>query len=150
MDKFCKTCAILNPNALQCQLFGHPVDPEKDFCSKHTTELIQCEICKGGLPANNAIIDMTNETPRTVCLQCFQLLGTCHFCKHGQECSFETDPSPLPKMVQKQIRQGNATLVTTVRNPERIEQTCKKNCPCFDSENECLRQFNTCGKCESI
>lgn len=150
MDKFCKTCAILNPNTLQCQLFGHPVDPEKDFCSKHTTELIQCEICKSGLPTDNAIIDMTNEIPRTVCLRCFQLLGTCHFCKHGNFCSFETGPSPLPKFITKQIRQGNAVITTQIKNPDRIRQTCQNGCPCFDSENECMKQFNTCGKCENV
>ena len=65
-------------------------------------------------------------------------------------CSFENDPSPLPKIVQKQVRQGNMTAITQVRNPERIEITCKKDCPCYDPEFECLRQFGTCGKCENI
>ena len=151
MKKFCETCGILNPRLLKCQLFGHQVNPNADFCSKHTTKLMTCEVCGGSMPRANAIIEVRNgESIRILCERCSSAMGTCQMCKHGSQCSFETDPSPLPKVVEKVFRQGQVTTVMQIRNPERIEITCKKNCPCYDPENECLKQFNTCGKCENI
>jgi hypothetical protein len=128
------------------------VNPNTDFCSKHTTELMTCEVCGGGMPRANAIIEVRNEKSiRILCERCSSAMDTCQMCKHGSQCFFETDPSPLPKVVEKVFRQGPMTTVTQIRNPERIEYCCKeKKCPCYDPENECLKQFNTCGKCENI
>ena len=149
--KYCRTCAILDPKLQKCRMFGHQVEPAVDFCSKHTTELVTCELCGGQIPKNQSIISVVKDKPnRLVCERCSQLYGTCHLCKNSALCSFENDPSPLPKIIQKQVRQGNMTAITQVRNPERIEITCKKGCPCYDSEFECLRQFGTCGKCDNI
>ena len=149
--KYCRTCAILDPKLQKCRMFGHEVNPAVDFCSKHTTELVICELCDGQIPKNQSIISVTKGKPnRLVCERCSQLYGTCQLCKNSAFCSFETDPSPLPKIVQKQVRQGNMTAITQVRNPERVEITCKKNCLCYDAEFECLRQFGTCGKCDNI
>ena len=151
MEKYCRTCAILDPKLQKCRMFGHEVNPAVDFCSKHTTELVTCELCGGQIPKNQSIISVVQGKPnRLVCERCSQLYGTCHLCKNSAFCSFETDPSPLPKVIQKQVRQGNMTAITQVRNPERVEITCKKNCPCYDAEFECLRQFGTCGKCDNI
>lgn len=151
MKKFCETCAILNPKLLKCQLFGHQVNPKEDYCSKHTESLLTCGFCGGAMDKEHSILQFKNDTyVRTVCERCNSLTGTCQLCKHGGKCLFETDPSPLPKVVEKVFRQGPMTTVTQIRNPERIEITCKKGCPCYDPENECLKQFNTCGKCEDI
>lgn len=151
MEKLCKTCAILDSKLQKCRMFGHQVEPAIDFCSKHTTELITCELCGGQIPKAQSIIYVNKGKPnRLICERCSQLHGTCHFCKNSAICSFETDPSSLPKMIQKQVRQGNMIAMTQIRNPERIEITCKKGCPCYDPELECLRQFGTCGKCENI
>lgn len=151
MKKFCETCANLNPKLLKCQFFGHRVGPKKDYCSKHTNSFLTCELCGGTMAKEQSILQFKNNNyVRTVCERCNSLSGTCQMCKHGNQCSFETDPSPLPKVVEEVFRQGPMTTVTQIRNPERIEITCKKNCPCYDPENECLKQFNTCGKCEEI
>ena len=150
MDKFCKTCAILASNAPVCQLKGIQVDPEVDYCSKYTTLLEKCEICGNGIISNNVIIDMTNKTPHIICGNCLHVLNSCRGCVHSQSCAFETDPSSLPKFVTKEIRQGNSVIVTQIRNPDRIEITCKKICPCFDPENECMRQNGSCGRHEDI
>ena len=151
MEKLCKTCAILDPKLQKCRMFGHQVEPAIDFCSQHTTELITCELCGGQIPKAQSIIFVEKGKPnRLICERCSKLHGTCHLCKNSAFCSFENDPSPLPKIVQKQVRQGNMIAMTQVQNPERIEITCKKGCPCYDPELECLRQFGTCGKCENI
>lgn len=151
MEKFCRTCAILDPKLQKCRMFGHDVNPATDFCSKHDTELLTCELCGNLMPRKNAILCVRKGAPnRLLCEACMSRLGTCQTCKSGNICSFETDPSPLPKVIQKQVRQGNMTAITQVRNPERIEITCKKGCPCYDPELECLKQFGTCGKCEDI
>jgi hypothetical protein len=149
--KYCRTCAILDPKLQKCRMFGHQVEPAIDFCSKHTTELVTCELCGGQIPKRQSIISVTKgKVNRLVCERCSQLYGTCQLCKNNISCSFETDPSPLPKVIQKQIRQGNMITMTQVRNPERIEITCKKGCPCYDSEGDCARQFGVCERCDNI
>jgi hypothetical protein len=50
--------------------------------------------------------------------------------------------------VQQTIRNGPMTQIIQIRNPELVSKTCKAGCPCFDSENECMRQFNYCKKKE--
>ena len=62
-------------------------------------------------------------------------------------CDFEENPIALPKQIQQQIRQGNSIISTVVVNPERIRETCEKNCKCFSKEFGCLRQnCQTCGE----
>ena len=153
MNKTCKTCGILNPKLLKCQLFGHQVNPNIDFCSKHTTEVMTCEVCGMDMPKTNTIIEVRNgESIRILCERCLNAIGTCKMCKHGSQCLFETDPSPLPKVVEKIFRQGLMTTVTQIKNPERIDYCCKeKKCPCFSEEyNDCMENYNCCEKCEDI
>lgn len=80
-----------------------------------------------------------------MCGNCFSMAGTCGLCENGTLCDFETNPSPLPKQVQKVIRQGNAIIQTVVKNPERIRETCLKNCPCCDPNFGCFKENGTCG-----
>ena len=149
MKKFCETCGLLDPKLQKCRLFGHQVEPTADFCSRHGTPIISCGLCGSMLLASQAVVNTKGADDITlICRQCSSLYGTCALCKHGNSCSFETDPSPLPKVVQRKIQQGNATMVTQIKNPERIEITCKQNCPCYDQELECLKQYNNCGKYE--
>jgi hypothetical protein len=85
-----------------------------------------------------------------LCESCAEQLTSCHFCKNGNECDFETNPSTLPKMVQKRIQQGPMISVTTVKNPSRVDITCKAGCPCYDPDFECMKQFNFCDKITHI
>ena len=103
----------------------------------------KCEIC--GVELQIEIIDITDEIPHFICLNCAKQRHSCNFCTHGVGCSFEEDPSPLPKLIVKTMQKDNMTMQAKISNPERIEITCKKDCFCFEPEFGCLRQFNTCG-----
>lgn len=151
MIKYCKTCALANPKLLKCRQFGHHINLDEDFCSKHCSEIPVCAICGQEMLIENSILDFKNgDHIRTICWKCSELLSSCTLCKHGQKCAFDDDPSPIPKLIQKQVRQGPMISVTQVMNPERVAITCAKGCICYDPENGCLRQYNTCGKCDSI
>lgn len=77
------------------------------------------------------------------CANCNQYLYTCATCLNGNICEFETNPSPSPKMIQNQIRQGNMIIQTVVKNPERIAQFCSADCLCWNAQD------NDCGKTNS-
>lgn len=151
MIKYCKSCALANLKLLKCRRFGHNIHPDEDFCSKHCNEIPVCAICGQEMLKENSILDFKNgDHVRVICQKCNELLNTCTLCQHGQKCAFDDDPSPIPKLIQKQVRQGPMISVTQVMNPERVAITCTKGCICYDPENGCLRQYNTCGKCDSI
>lgn len=139
--KTCETCACHSNS--QCALFQCAVQPKTDGCPKHTPILAQCSICKNSILPKDAIIE--NESSQLLCTRCVQLLNTCACCAFGQNCIFETDPSPIPKVVQKEVRNGNMVYITQVRNPARIEATCAK-CSCYDPEAGCKRELNFCDK----
>ena len=148
MIKYCRTCRILDPRQNVCQLSRQPVDPNKDYCTKHQEDIYQCERCHQAtlMPFFTRHGDLWH----VYCGDCIQLLNTCAFCKGIEKCDFETNPSSLPKLVQKQVRQGNMVSITTVKNPERIRQTCENGCNCFSAENGCMRDFNYCERMEYI
>ena len=94
----------------------------------------------GSVTVYYSIDDEAATVDAVICPNCNKLLGTCRTCQNGNLCTFETDPSPLPKIVQKQIRQGNMTAVTQVMNPERVAITCQKGCPCYSPDFSCSKQ----------
>lgn len=147
MINYCRTCALCDPSQSVCRLFHHKIDIDQDFCSRHTKSLIQCEIC--GAPMLEPFIDLSIEGEyHVICGNCASSRSSCSFCKKNTLCSFENDPSPLPKVITKTMQQGNSYIQTQIRNPERVRETCEKNCFCFDAENGCLRQNNWCNKQE--
>ena len=109
---------------------------------------IQCETC--GRPTEQQVLCPDGDNWHILCPNCASQLNSCAFCKKVNVCTFETDPSPLPKMVQKQIRQGPMISVTTEMNPERIRQTCEKGCDCFDANFGCMRQFHYCERIDHV
>ena len=46
------------------------------------------------------------------------------------------------------FQKGPMQTVTEVMNPERIRETCEKNCHCFDTEFGCGKQLGFCTKQE--
>lgn len=140
-DKTCGQCALYRQGA--CLMHQEPRNAEKDYCSKFTEKLYQCEIC--GNPILTPILLEVKEAYKIVCGNCYGNIGTCHLCTEGSKCEFETNPSPLPKQVMKTIRQGNSVMQTTIRNPERERQFCHEGCKCFNAEGYCNKQFNHCG-----
>ncbi len=151
MAIFNKSCGDCGFRATQgadtvCSILHIKVDPVSDCCPKYIfqEQMRYCEIC--GQPLlEPGIVDLINGKPHLICSNCGSQMGTCKTCKEVSKCDFETNPSPIEKAIQKQVRQGNMIMMTTVKNPKRIEETCKKNCKCYDPKNECLRQtIQTC------
>lgn len=140
MIKYCKTCGLRHPRESICLLTKRKIDPTKDFCSEHRLTIHKCSIC--GNITLSPIIDEVTE--RIFCQNCLSITGTCAFCLNSSTCAFETDPSPLPKYIQKQIRRGNMVSVETVKNPERTEKFCTASCKCFDANLGCSRENKYC------
>ena len=111
--------------------------------------MYQCEKC--GKPFNERPFYIPEgDNWHIFCSNCGQLNNSCHFCRHRDTCSFETDPSTLPKMVQQRIQQGPMISLQTVKNPSRIEITCKKGCLCYDPNYGCMKDFNYCNNLSHI
>ena len=110
--------------------------------------IMQCETC--GRPTEHQFLCPDGDSWHILCGNCVSQLNTCTFCKKVNICAFETDPSPVPKMVQQQIRQGPMISVTTVKNPERVKITCEKGCNCFNAEFGCMRQFHYCERMDHV
>ena len=142
MSTTCKTCALRRPQDSLCLLNNRKVHPENDFCSKHQQELSTCSIC--GQPMIDFVIEINEDQVRFVCINCHSLSNTCTRCRNKSSCAFETDPSPIPKVVEKTIKQGPMISVTKVKNPSRIDITCREKCSCFDPSFGCLKENNTC------
>ena len=104
-----------------------------------------CAICGKATPTRSMVI--CPEDTISICPSCAESLSTCYTCVKAAYCDFESNPSTLPKIVQRTIQQGNMKTVIQVKNPERIVITCQQNCACFDPEFGCAREFpgHTCG-----
>ena len=148
VNKFCSTCQIRDPRQNVCQLTGQIIDPEKDFCSKHRKILDRCDACGNGTLESYLVQD--GENWKLLCGNCQAQLNTCAFCRSSEKCEFETNPLELPKMVQKQIRQGSQIMITTIKNPDRVAETCQVLCDCFNPDFGCMRQFHYCEKMRHI
>ena len=103
-----------------------------------------CEVCGQVHPHNIYLCELN----MLICPDCAAQRYKCPTCETARLCDFETNPSSIPKIIQKQIRQGNMISVVTTKNPERIEITCKKNCPCFNHEKQCCNK-ELYGECDN-
>jgi hypothetical protein len=142
MSKTCGTCALQKQNGGICPLFGEHFEDHLAACPKHQEELKLCDVC--GAITLDPILNLDDN--KYWCSQCQTQKYHCVTCNRGKECVFQTDPSPIPKIINKEIRQGNMIAVTQIPNPERVEKTCKINCACFDAKLGCLKQNNYCEK----
>ena len=146
----CKNCAYRTLNPQTCPVIGFPYETDKSkVCPYWTNELPQCDVC-GQLDPNYFIRETSEGTYIRICKTCQSKSGTCGGCLKSTVCDFETNPSPIPKAVEKRIQQGNQIMITQVMNPLRIDETCRKNCECFSEENGCLRKYNNCDKYERV
>lgn len=145
LRKMCGSCAVLDPNAQTCRLTRVKKNPNSDFCSDYTDRLEKCGLCGAIMLPKDAIITYnSNDEVRLICQKCVDLISTCQVCANAANCSFETDPSALPKVVMKTVRQGNMVAQTQARNPDREAITCKVGCKCYDSELGCRREYSYC------
>lgn len=100
-----------------------------------------CEVC--GQPAQDIVY--LNELNMIICGRCNAHRYKCLTCESARLCDFETNPIPIPKMVQRKISRGNLTSIVTIKNPARIEKTCAANCPCFNKkEGICNKEQGYC------
>lgn len=143
-NKTCATCALRVNEDQNCGLTGMPVADE-DFCSKYQKELILCEIC-GGIIINTSIIVPDDDKFHLVCGKCATDLTGCSTCEQRHYCDFETNPVQIPKTVRRVFQKGPMQAVAEVANPDRIRETCEKNCHCFDAEFGCQKQIGFCTK----
>lgn len=120
----------------------------EEYCTYPADSKIEtCDICGNKLLKEEAVY----EDGKIICRGCSNRSSSCYRCVHGAECSFQTDPSPLPLQIQQTIRQGNVIMQTLVKNPERIRQTCQNGCPCWSEEFECCKEnYQTCGNYKDV
>lgn len=145
--KTCFNCGWRDYNPQQCPLIGyHYKEDAKPCCPYWKAEVPKCSRCGQPDPAPY-IISNSDGSCKTLCQKCNSKLDTCGMCSKSSTCDYETNPSPLPKAVQKTIQEGNQIAVITVKNDARIEETCAKNCECFDKENKICRRED--GYCEN-
>ena len=138
----CNNCGYADWNTAKCRLLGIHIEPKDGLtCTRWKQELDICSICGKVIDSNPYLIS-NNDSWNMVCAECIKQLNTCRNCQNLQSCDFETNPSPIPKAVEKRFQQGNQIMVTTVKNDERINETCAKNCECFDHETRtCYREY---------
>lgn len=148
--KYCRTCALADPETLVCQLTGRTIDLDADFCSQHTTpdQLGTCAYC-GQLFFGPAILERLEDGSFIeLCHSCQNKFGTCQMCADFKRCKL-TDESYMPRipvMVIKTIQQGHMAARVQVVNPDRIDAICKAECKCWDGEGCARRDFGTCAK----
>ena len=137
----CGTCIFRHKEFGKCTYLQQSVAEDQDACAGYASEedKITCEICGRQTLRRNVVI-FNEERVHLVCGDCAEKNGTCQTCLERKTCPFETDPSPLPKVVQKRIQQGPMVQIMQIKNPERVNITCRAGCPCWDEENF------TCGK----
>lgn len=142
----CDTCAY---KALQnggCPVF-HADMSGKDGCPYHSTEAHICGIC-GSVIFGKAILEEDEGRWHKLCGSCLSA-PDCQICGN-QYCAFQQDQScHEPPFVMREMRQGNMMIQQQIRNPKRVEATCRQGCPCFnedglDDGTFCSRQ-NGCG-----
>lgn len=146
-QRTCKECVYFDD--MHCKISGQPAISHNVACASFSNQRYECNICHRQIHHTEAIYD--SKSNKIVCPDCCNRLSTCDNCHNGPICLFETDPSPLPKQIQKQIRQGNMIGQTIIKNPGRIRETCMKGCPCWDTETEsCNKQLRYCANIQEV
>ena len=146
-QRTCKECAYFDD--MRCKISGRPAISHNVACASFSSQRYECDICHRQIHHTEVIYD--SKSNKIICSDCGNRLSTCDNCHNGSICLFETDPSPLPKQIQKQIRQGNMFGQTIIKNPDRIDITCKKNCPCWNTETEsCNKQLRYCANIQEV
>lgn len=146
-QRTCKECAYFDD--MRCKISGQPAISHNVACASFSSQRYECDICHRQIHHTEVIYD--SKSNKIICSDCGNRLSTCDNCHNGNICLFETDPSPLPKQIQKQIRQGNMFGQTIIKNPERVRETCEKGCPCWNTETEsCNKQLRYCANIQEV
>lgn len=143
MSLTCNTCALITKDGYHCSRTSELIKPFEDSCSHHVRTVTLCDIC-GAPIIRHKYIEVINDKLYVFCATCSNKMFTCSLCDKAQECSFQTDPSPIPQTVVKQFRQGNMIMQGEVANPDRIAITCAQ-CDCWIDE-QCQKENRRCEK----
>lgn len=150
-DKTCWKCALFSKEHHGCLRTKTPT-LSTDSCSRWVSELPICDICgQMFIPPAIFVMEEDSDSIVVLCHNCDKGRGKCPTCKCSDYCDFkENTECTLPTMIQQTMRQGNMVISRTVPNMARVEETCKKNCKCYDPELNCCSRgnFGTCGKYE--
>lgn len=147
----CGQCALKSPDGQHCRLHNLPIRNPEDSCPDGTKRVEKCDLCGAEILPRAIIVDMgLDHKTHIICSTCSQNYYSCSHCGQSLTCSFESSSIDLPKQVQQQIKTAQGYIVTNIKNPERVRQTCEKGCKCFDKEFGCLRQSNYCDNFEIV
>lgn len=147
-QRLCGECVLRGGEDREfCTILQCKITPETHACAAFigADQIDTCAICGKATPTRHLVI--CPEDNISICPSCAENLGTCYTCVKAAYCDFESNPSTLPKIVQRVVQQGNMKTVSQVKNPDRIAITCQQNCSCFDPEFGCMRELpgHTCG-----
>ena len=149
--KPCKTCeyrGAMQDGSPACAKFKVPIpDIETNGCTWHHTNgnSLPCELCHS--PAEQIIIYQYDEDKELcLCEDCYNKLHTCHTCKYGRECGFNSDFT-MPKYVMQNVQKGFMTMQTQVKNPTLVEKHCS-TCRCsIDDKGTCAKETEVGQNC---
>ena len=152
MNKFlnpkCKKCGHAQASQV-CKIDNTPIaDIENGFCACYTESPYICEYCGRHLVSEQVIYTYGIQSSfHLLCPDCIERINTCNTCEKASQCRFENDHTiPEPAYVMKTIQQGPMIQQIQIKNPKRINLTCKVNCPCFHND-ECIRDAR--GYCDN-
>lgn len=129
----CRHCVYYQLGNSICRIFNGVIDPDEPGCPHYSKSEFKCHLCgKPIVDKKTMFLEELTDSTVVICDACNNIAVSCSTCTEARTCDFETNPSTLPKAVQKQIRQGNTIMTTTVKNPARIAETCAKNCKCWN------------------
>lgn len=153
MKQNCNSCVFLED--VVCRVFSQEIkDKENTCCPKYCDTISTCAVCGRKFAEPVPPITFNRKTGQyyPICAECFAHKHECATCNEGHYCDFETNSSPLPKVIQKtaevEMNGVRQTVQTMVRNEEREKITCKAGCKCWDDEYGCLKSYGTCEKQE--
>ena len=149
--KYCITCGNRSrTNTQQDACVFHSTNnhihiiknPEEEYCHAYTDtpQIETCDMCRAPVHKSDEVIIYDEDNIEILCATCYTHLNSCRTCGDNRSCDFETNPIPIPKQTMKVMRQGNAVVQTMVQNPDRIAETCAKNCRCWDHEHSYCRR----------
>jgi hypothetical protein len=152
MTKKCEFCAAFEKEQQICRMNGAK-KKATDFCSSWLSEAPVCEMCGRNFspPRNYVNTNTEYETFMIICDNCFNRLGKCETCGNNSYCDFkENTDCKLPPFIVKRTQQGNMIVQHQIPNTARIEETCKKNCKCYNKEQNCCSRscFGMCSSYE--
>lgn len=139
----CGPCLYRSADTKICSVLKKVVNDDDMACQRYadSSYLNTCELCGRQVIRGSEVIFIEADRPHFTCANCAETAGTCHSCINIKDCRFDSDPSPIPKVVQRQIRQGNVVQIASIQNPERIKITCQKGCECWDPiDSTCRKQ----------